>query len=105
MFVSGWFPLPSLLSHESLVSVKEYANRKRKKRRKKEKKSNRTQTKLNAPHVQYNVKIITQYLIIRDKQISQEKFERKVLRVISRFSTQKSFKNWESTCFSKEKYK
>ena len=53
----------------------------------------RTQTKLNAPHVQYNVKIIPHYLIIRDKQISQENFERKVLGVVSRFSTDKSFKN------------
>ena len=54
MFVSGWFPLPSLLSYESLVSAKENTDRKIKK------KSDRTQTKLTKPHVQYNVKIITQ---------------------------------------------
>ena len=52
-----WFPLSSLLSCESLVSVKENAVRKRKKRRNKKKK---TQTKLNAPHLRYNVKILPQ---------------------------------------------
>ena len=56
-----WFHLPHLLSHESFVSVKENTNRKRKKEeRKKEKNTDRTQTKLNAPHVMYNVKILPQ---------------------------------------------
>ena len=63
MFASGWFPLPSLLSYESIASVKESTNTKRKKEeRKKRKKLNmdRTKTKLNAPHVQYDVKVIPQ---------------------------------------------
>ena len=77
MFVSGWkwktrkiiIPFPAL-SFESLVSVKENTDIKRKITRKKEKKNtDRTQTKLNAPHVTYNVKILSQYLIIPDKQI------------------------------------
>ena len=70
LFASEWFPLPSLLSYESIVSVKENSNRKRKKEeRKKRKKKNmdRTKTKLNAPHAQYDVKVIPQELIIRDK--------------------------------------
>ena len=37
--------------------------------------------------------------------MSEENFERKVLEVVSRFSTEKYFKNWESACFSKEKCK
>ena len=52
----------------------------------------RTKTKLNAPHAQYDVKVIPQELIIRDKQISQKNFERKVPGVVSRFSTEKPFK-------------
>ena len=62
MSVSGWkrktrkiivsSPVPS---YESLVSVKENTDRKRKKTRKKEKK-----VKLNAAHVMYNVKILLQ---------------------------------------------
>ena len=39
-----WFPVPSLLSCESLVSVKE-----KKEERKKEKNTHTTQTKLNPP--------------------------------------------------------
>ena len=67
MFVGGWkwktrkiiIPSPAS-SYESLVSVKEDTNRKRKKKKeiKKEKNTDRTQTKLNAPHVMYNVKIL-----------------------------------------------
>ena len=61
MLVSGWFPLPYLLSCKSVVSVKENTDRKGKKEeRKKKKKSDRIQTKPNAPHVQCNVKIIPQ---------------------------------------------
>ena len=58
MFISGWFHLTSLLSYELLESVKENTDRKRKKGERKEKNKGRTQTKLNAPHTQYNVKII-----------------------------------------------
>ena len=67
MNVSGWMwktrkiiipsPVPS---YKSLVSVKENTNRKEKKARKKEKNTERTQTKLNALHVMYNVKILPQ---------------------------------------------
>ena len=63
MFVSGWkwkikkiiisSPVPS---YELLVSVKENTDRKRKKNKKQRKK----RTKLNAPHVMYNVKILPQ---------------------------------------------
>ena len=63
MFVSGWklkikkiiisSPVPS---YELLVSVKENTDRKRKKNKKQIKK----RTKLNAPHVMYNVKILPQ---------------------------------------------
>ena len=82
MFVSEekqWFALPSLLSYESLVSVKENINKERKKRSKKERKkilkyksrfwretqnstsiTFTTQTKLKAPHVRCNVKILPQ---------------------------------------------
>ena len=59
MFVSGWFPFPSLLSYESLAPVKDNTDRKRKKEERK-KNTDKTQTKLNAPHVQHNVKIIPQ---------------------------------------------
>ena len=52
--IEQWFPLFYLLSGESLVSIKENTDRKIKKRRKKEKNTDRTQTKLNAPHVRYN---------------------------------------------------
>ena len=58
-------PFPSLISSESLVSGKENTGRKRKKverkkERKKKKNTDRTQTKLNAPHVRYNVKVLPQ---------------------------------------------
>ena len=63
MFVSRWkwktrkiivsYPVPS---YELLVSVKENTDRKRKKNKKQRKK----RTKLNAPHVMYNVKILPQ---------------------------------------------
>ena len=46
------FPLSFLISYESLVSVKENTDRKKKEERKK-KNTDRTQTKLNAPQVQY----------------------------------------------------
>ena len=62
MFVSGWkwktrkimisSPVPP---YESLVSIKENTDRKRKKERKKEKNMDKTQTKLNAPHIMYNI--------------------------------------------------
>ena len=44
---------------------------------KKEKNTDRTQITVNAPHVRYDVKALPQYLIIRDKQIPEENFERK----------------------------
>ena len=61
MFVSGWkwktrkIIIPSPVpSYESLVSVKENSDRKRKKQeRKKEKNTDRAQTKWNTPHVLY----------------------------------------------------
>ena len=64
MFVSGWkwktrkIIIPSPVpSDGSLMSVKENTDRKRKKQEgKKEKKPN----KLNAPHIMYNVKILSQ---------------------------------------------
>ena len=43
---------------ESLVSIKENTEKKEKKERKKN--TDRTQIKLNAPHVMYNVKILPQ---------------------------------------------
>ena len=46
------FPLSFLISYESLVSVKENTDRKKKKKERK-KNTDRTQTKLNAPHIQY----------------------------------------------------
>ena len=59
MFVRGWkwktrkIIIPSPVpSYESLVSVKENTDRRRKKQEKK--------NKLNAPHVMYNVKILPQ---------------------------------------------
>ena len=36
----------------------------------------RTQTKLNASHIRYNVKILSQKLTIRDKQILEEYIEK-----------------------------
>ena len=58
MFISGWkwkttkiiisSPAPS---YESLVSVKENIDRKIKKKERKKKNADRTQTKLNVPHV------------------------------------------------------
>ena len=48
-------------SYESLVSVKKNSDRKKEKQeRKKQKTSDRTQTKRNAPHVMYKVKILPQ---------------------------------------------
>ena len=51
--------IPALfrLSYESLVSVKENTDRKK---RRKRKNTDRTQTKLKALHVRYNVKILPQ---------------------------------------------
>ena len=45
----NWFPLQSVLSCESLVSVKENTNQRRKKN------MDTAQTKVNSPHVRYNV--------------------------------------------------
>ena len=63
MFITRWkrktrkiIILPSAPSYELLVSVKENTDRKRKKNKKQRKK----RTKLNAPHVMYNVKILPQ---------------------------------------------
>ena len=63
MFVSWWkwktrkIIIPSPVpSYESLVSVKENSDRKRKEN-KKERNTDRTQTKLNIPHVMYNVNV------------------------------------------------
>ena len=63
MFVSWWkwktrkIVIPSPVpSYESLVSVKENSDRKRKEN-KKERNTDRTQTKLNIPHVMYNVNV------------------------------------------------
>ena len=63
MFVSRWkwktrkIIIPSPVpSYESLVSVKENSDRKRKEN-KKERNTDRTQTKLNIPHVMYNVNV------------------------------------------------
>ena len=67
MFISGWkwetgkimIPSPFLLAYESLASVKQNTGRKiKKKKRKKVKNMDRTQTKLNAPHDCYNIKIL-----------------------------------------------
>ena len=88
MFVSGWkqktrkITIPS--SFPAILGIASACQT----RIQKEKKKKETQTKLSAPYVRYNVKI----LIIHDKWISQEHFERKVLEVVSRFSTEKSFK-------------
>ena len=73
MFVTGWkwktrkimipFPLPSVLSYDSLVSVKENTDKESKKEeRMKEKKYGlkAKQNKLSAPHVMHNVKILSQ---------------------------------------------
>ena len=54
--------IPCLVpSYESLGSVKENTDRKEKQKRerKKEKNTDRTQTKLNAPYVIYNVEILS----------------------------------------------
>ena len=66
MLVSGWkwktrkiIILSPIPSYESLVSVKENTNRKRKKN-KERKNTDITQTKLNAPHVMDNVKKLPQ---------------------------------------------
>ena len=63
MFVSWWkwktrkIIIPSPVpSYESLVSVKENSDRKRKEN-KKERNTDRTQIKLNIPHVKYNVNV------------------------------------------------
>ena len=63
MFVSWWkwktrkIIIPSPVpSYESLVSVKKNSDRKRKEN-KKERNTDRTQTKLNIPHVMYNVNV------------------------------------------------
>lgn len=64
------------------MSVKEITDRKRKKEEKKtEKNTDRIQTKLNFCHIRYNAKILPQESIIRDKQISEEYLERKVLGI------------------------
>ena len=50
-------PIPS---YESLVSAKKNIDRKRKKTRKKVKNADRTETKLDAHHIVYNVKMLSQ---------------------------------------------
>ena len=67
MFISGWkwktskITIPSPFpSYESLVSVKANTPIGKEKKNKKEKNTDRTQTKLNAPHLIYNVKILPQ---------------------------------------------
>ena len=68
MFVSGWkwktkkIIIPSPVpSYESLVSIKKNTDWKRKKTRMKDiENTDRTQTKLNTPHIIYNVKILPQ---------------------------------------------
>ena len=68
MFINGWkwitrkiIILSPVPSYESLVSAKKNTDRKRKKcESKKEKNTDRTQTKLNTPHVMYCVKILPQ---------------------------------------------
>ena len=68
------------------MSVKENTNNKEKKKKKERKKNTDTaQTKLDTPHVRYNVKILPQKLIIRDKKVSEKHFEKKLLGVVSRF--------------------
>ena len=53
--------IPSpVLSFDSLVSVKENTDQKKEGKTKKDKNTDRTQTKLNVPHVMYNVKILPQ---------------------------------------------
>ena len=54
MFVSGWKWKTRKINN----SVKENTNRKRKKN--KEKNMDRSQAKLNSPHIMYNVKVLSQ---------------------------------------------
>ena len=61
------FPLPPHFMNRYCLSRKIPIEREKKQERKKEKITNRTQTKPNAPHVMYNVKILSQLLIIPDK--------------------------------------
>ena len=51
---------PSYLMNRSCLSRKTPIEKEKKEERKKEKNTDRTQTKLNAPHVMYNVKILPQ---------------------------------------------
>ena len=76
MFMSGrkWktrktmIPSPIHAICESLVSVKENTKKKWKKKEERKKKNrDTTQTKLNAPHIRYNIKILPQRLIIGNK--------------------------------------
>ena len=68
------------------MSVKENTNNKEKREEERKKKNTDTaQTKLDTPHVRYNVKILPQKLIIRDKKISEKHFEKKLPGVVSRF--------------------
>ena len=78
MFMSEWkwktrkirtsSPFPVILWIIS-VCLKKNTDRKKNNNKEERKKKNtdRTQTKLNAPHIKYNVKILPQKLIIRDK--------------------------------------
>ena len=99
-------PFPAI--YETLVSVKEKKRQKKKTEVRKNKNTDRAQTKLKAPHIRYTVKILPQKLIIRDKQISKENFDRKVLGVVSRFSTEnlskleKVYASQNKNFFSKE---
>ena len=65
MFVSGWkwktrkiIPLPSHLMNRYCLSRKIPIEKEKKQERKKERNTDTIQTKLNGPHVIYNVKIL-----------------------------------------------
>ena len=59
------------LSYQSLVSIKENTDRKRKKEERKKKNTDRTQTKLNAPHVRYNVKTLPQQFMFQNNFLNK----------------------------------
>ena len=74
-FVSGWKQETKKVMVDKVISVKENTDRKRKKEdlpyrigqialtnkeERKKKNTDRTQTRLNTPHVRYNVKILPQ---------------------------------------------
>ena len=57
--------------------TKKKKKKKKKKKERKKKNTGRLQTKPNAPHVKYNVKILPQELMIRDKIDLRRKFREK----------------------------